>query len=79
ALHSTARKGTLSRIVPELSGGCVTDTRMDAHFVVTEYGCVELKGLSLAQRAKALIGIAHPQFREQLETQARELGLIGRH
>lgn len=77
ALHSTAKDGTLSRIVPQLAGGTVTDTRMDAHFVVTEYGCVELKGLSLAQRAKALIGIAHPQFREQLETQARELGLIG--
>ncbi|WP_430460495.1 acetyl-CoA hydrolase/transferase family protein [Thalassolituus sp. LLYu03] len=76
ALHSTAKEGRLSRIVPRLTG-TVTDTRMDAHFVVTEYGCVELKGLSLPQRARALIGIAHPQFREALEQQAKELGLLG--
>ncbi|MDK2779415.1 MAG: 4-hydroxybutyrate CoA-transferase [Pseudomonadota bacterium] len=76
ALHSTARDGSLSRIVPQLAGGTVTDTRMDAHFVVTEYGCVNLKGLSLAQRARALIGIAHPHFREQLENQARTLGML---
>jgi len=75
ALHSTAKKGTLSRIVPQLTGS-VTDTRMDAHYVVTEFGCVELKGLSLAQRAKALISIAHPQFRDELEMQARALGYI---
>lgn len=76
ALHSTAKEGSLSRIVPQLAGGTVTDTRMDAHFVVTEYGCVELKGLSLPQRARALIGIAHPQFREALEEQAKALGLL---
>ena len=50
---------------------------MDAHYVVTEFGCVELKGLSLAQRARALIGIAHPHFRDELEAQARSLGLFG--
>lgn len=76
ALHSTAKDGTLSRIVPQLAGGTVTDTRMDAHFVVTEYGCVELKGLSLAQRAQALINIAHPHFRDELTLQARVLGLL---
>ena len=76
ALHSTARKGTLSRIVPELSGGCVTDTRMDAHFVVTEFGCVDLKGLSLPQRARALIDISHPAFRAELEESARSRRLI---
>ena len=76
ALHSTAKNGSLSRIVPQLAGGTVTDTRMDAHFVVTEFGCVELKGLSLPQRARALIGIAHPQFRETLEQQAKALGLL---
>ena len=75
ALHSTAKKGSLSRIVPSLTG-TVTDTRMDAHYVVTEFGCVNLKGLSLSQRAKALIGIAHPHFREELQTQARTMGLI---
>lgn len=76
ALHSTAKQDTLSRIVPQLTGGTVTDTRMDAHFVVTEYGCVELKGLSMPQRVRAMIGVAHPQFREQLEQQARDIGYL---
>lgn len=76
ALHSTAKKGSLSRIVPQLQGGAVTDTRMDTQFVVTEYGCVNLKGLSLPQRAKALIGIAHPDFRDDLTMKAQALGLL---
>ena len=76
ALHSTAKKGSLSRIVPQLQGGAVTDTRMDTQFVVTEYGCVDLKGLSLPQRAKALIGIAHPDFRDDLTMKAQALGLL---
>ncbi|GGY52373.1 4-hydroxybutyrate CoA-transferase [Bacterioplanes sanyensis] len=76
ALQSTAKGGTLSRIVPTLLGGTVTDTRMDTQFVVTEYGCVDLKGLSLPQRARALISIAHPAFRDQLHEQARALDLI---
>ncbi|MBM97273.1 MAG: 4-hydroxybutyrate CoA-transferase [Oceanospirillaceae bacterium] len=78
ALHSTAKGDALSRIVPELTGGAVTDTRMDAHNIVTEYGCVELKGLSLTQRVKALIGIAHPKFREELTQKAQDLGYLGR-
>lgn len=73
ALNSTAKHGQVSKIVPRLNNGAVTDTRMDTQYVVTEYGCVNLKGLSLAQRAKALIGIAHPDFREQLERDAFEL------
>jgi itaconate CoA-transferase len=76
ALNSTAKKGSISRIVPRLEGGAVTDTRMDTQFVVTEYGCVDLKGLSLPQRAKALIDIAHPDFRQPLINSAREQGLI---
>jgi itaconate CoA-transferase len=76
ALHSTAKGDTLSRVVPRLAGGTVTDTRMDAHFIVTEYGSVELKGLSISQRVRALIGIAHPKFREELERQAREMGYL---
>lgn len=76
ALNATAKKGAVSRIVLRLDGGAVTDTRMDTHFVVTEYGCVDLKGLSLPQRAKALIGIAHPDFREALTQQAMESGCI---
>jgi itaconate CoA-transferase len=76
ALHSTAKQGQLSRIVPQLQGGAVTDTRMDTQFVVTEYGCVDLKGLSLPQRARALIGIAHPDFRDDLSNKALALGLL---
>jgi len=75
ALHSTAKKGTVSRIVPALRGGTVTDTRMDTQYVVTEHGCVNLKGLSLPERARALTGLAHPDFRDELETSARALGL----
>jgi itaconate CoA-transferase len=76
ALHSTAKKGSMSRIVPKLKSGTVTDTRMDTHFVVTEYGCVNLKGLSIQQRAQALIELAHPDFRDELERQAIEQHLL---
>ena len=76
ALNSTAKGGSISRIVPSLQGGAVTDTRMDTHFVVTEYGCVNLKGLSIPQRAKALISIAHPAFRDTLHEQARDMDLL---
>ncbi len=76
ALHSTAKSGQVSRIVPRLQGTAVTDTRMDTHFVVTEYGCVNLKGLSLQQRAEAIINLAHPKFREDLSREAKALGSI---
>lgn len=74
-LSSVYEKGDVrkSRIVPCLTpGNTVTTTRMDMHYVVTEYGVVCLKGKSVAERAKALISIAHPDFREDLERQARE-------
>jgi itaconate CoA-transferase len=77
ACHSTAAKGSISRIVPKLDGP-VTTPRNDTHIVVTEYGWADLKGKSLAQRAAALIGIAHPDFRETLELQAHEMGLSTR-
>jgi len=48
----------------------------DVSFIVTEHGMVNLKGLSIWQRAKALISIAHPDFREELEKQARDAGFI---
>ena len=69
-LSSTFKKrdGTLaSRIRPTLAeGSIVTDTRVNTMYVVTEYGCVNLKGLSSWERAEALISIAHPDFREEL-------------
>ena len=69
-LSSTFKKkdGTLaSRIRPTLvEGSIVTDTLVNTMYVVTEYGCVNLKGLSSWERAEALISIAHPDFREEL-------------
>ena len=68
-----------SRIVLNLTpGNIVTTTRSDIMFVVTEYGIVNLKGKSVPERAKALIGLAHPDFREGLERQAYEHRLIPR-
>ena len=78
-LSSVYEKGDVrkSRIVPQLTpGNNVTTTRMDMHYVVTEFGVVCLKGKSLAERAKALISIAHPDFREELEREARNSGLM---
>jgi acyl-CoA hydrolase len=67
ALLSTAAGGTVSRIVPVLKAGSgVVTTRGHVHWVVTEYGAVNLFGLSLRQRAEALISIAHPDVRGDL-------------
>jgi acyl-CoA hydrolase len=66
-----------SRIVPSLTpGNIVTAPRTDVMYVVTEYGIASLKGKSVAERALALIGLAHPDFREELERQAHEHHLI---
>ena len=64
----TNKKGeTFSRILPTLhNGSIVTDTRANAHYIVTEYGMANLKGKSTWERAEALINIAHPDFRDQL-------------
>jgi acyl-CoA hydrolase len=68
-----------SRIVLNLTqGNIVTTPRSDVMYVVTEYGMVNLKGKSVPERAQALIGIAHPDFREELERQAYEHGLLRR-
>jgi acyl-CoA hydrolase len=61
------------------SGNIVTTPRSDMMYVVTEYGMVNLKGKSVAERAKLLISIAHPDYREDLERDARKHGLIPRH
>jgi acyl-CoA hydrolase len=66
-----------SRIVLNLTpGNVVTTPRSDVMYIVTEYGMVNLKGKSVAERARALISIAHPDFREHLEHQAYEHCLI---
>ncbi len=63
-----------SRILPTLNeGSIVTDTRSNTHYVVTEYGMVNLKGLNTWQRAEALISIAHPDFRQELIEEAEKL------
>ena len=65
-----------SRIRPTLQeGSIVTDTRANVQYVVTEYGKVNLKGKSAFERAKLLISIAHPDFREELKEEARKLGI----
>ena len=67
AMPSTARKGTVSRIVPLITeGSAVTTPRNDVNYVVTEYGIAQLKGKTVKERAKALIMIAHPAFRPHL-------------
>jgi acetyl-CoA hydrolase len=77
ALQSTARGGTVSRIVPTLTPGAgVVTTRGDVRFVVTEWGVADLFGSPMHQRATDLIGIAHPDMRDDLERQARDLGLL---
>jgi itaconate CoA-transferase len=75
AFASTTRGGTISKIVPRLSGP-VTTPRNDVHYVATEYGIVNLKGLSSTDRAIALIGLAHPDYREWLTEAARSTHLI---
>jgi len=74
ALPSTARDGALSRLVTHLEWGAgVVTTRAQVDYVVTEYGVAELRGRSLEERARALIAIAHPDFREQLSREARDV------
>ncbi|MFA7263091.1 MAG: acetyl-CoA hydrolase/transferase C-terminal domain-containing protein [Caulobacter sp.] len=75
ACHSTARAGTVSRITPRLDGP-VTTPRNDTHIVVTEFGQADLKGLSASERARALIGLAHPKFRDDLTAAAKADGSL---
>jgi itaconate CoA-transferase len=75
ACHSTAAKGKVSRLVARLEGP-VTTPRIDTHIVATEFGWTNLKGKSSTERAKALIELAHPDFRGELTASAKELNLI---
>jgi acyl-CoA hydrolase len=78
-LSSTYERGDqpASRIVATLTpGNVVTTPRTDVMYVVTEYGIACLKGRSVPERARALIDIAHPRFRESLEREAREKNIL---
>jgi acetyl-CoA hydrolase len=77
ALPSTAKNETISRIVPMLKPGAgVTTSRNDVRMVATEYGVADLFGRTLSERVHALIHIAHPKFREELEAYALEQNYI---
>jgi acyl-CoA hydrolase len=77
ALPSHARSGTVSRIVPELQPGAgVVTSRGDVHYVITEHGVAYLHGKTLRQRVEALIRIADPKFRAELEDFARHSKLL---
>lgn len=75
AAYSTASNGKISRIVPKIEGP-TTDPRADTQYIVTEYGVADLWGKSTAERAEALIAIAHPKFRDDLRLSARQLGYL---
>ena len=77
ALPSTAMDGRQTRIVPFLKQGAgVVTSRGHVQTVVTEYGVAELHGRSVAQRARALIAIAHPDFRDELTAAAKEIHFL---
>lgn len=77
AFHSTAHDHQVSRIVPQLEiGAVVTTPRMDTHYLVTEYGAVNLKGKSTRERALDIISIAHPKFRDNLLKKAEKMHLL---
>jgi len=79
ALPSMTKGKPISRIVPVLKPGAgVVTTRADVHYVITEFGVAYLHGKNLSQRAKALMDIAHPQFREELERKAYEANYLSR-
>lgn len=87
ALYSTAmvrnpetgEKEEKSKIVAQLAAGAtVTLSRQDLDYLVTEYGCVNLTGTTVAERVERIISVAHPKFREQLWLDAVKVGLVAR-
>ena len=74
ALKSSAKNGTISCIVPRVQ--MATDTRTDVEHVLTEYGCINLRGKSTRERARLLTSIAHPDFRDELTQYAKSINLI---
>jgi acyl-CoA hydrolase len=76
-LHSTTADESISRIVAQLHpGAAVTTFKNTVDRVVTEYGVAELRGSSTQERARKLIGIAHPRFRNELQRRAREMDYL---
>ena len=74
---STAKKGTVSKIVPFLTPGtCVTTSRTMVDHVVSEFGVAKLRGKSVRERALAMINIAHPNFRDELRHAAKQMKII---
>lgn len=77
AFPSTAQGGKVSRIQPILtSGAIVTTGKNDVDYIVTEYGIAKLRGKTLSERARSLISIAHPQFRDELIYKAKQRGIL---
>ena len=77
AFTSTAQGGKVSRIRPTLSEGAIVTTgKNDVDYIVTEYGIAKLRGKTLSQRTKALIEIAHPDFRDQLIYEAKQRNIL---
>ena len=77
AFYATAKGGEVSRVVPRFQAGTVVTTpRMDTHYLVTEYGVVNLKGKSTRDRALDIISLAHPRFRDDLLKEAESLRLL---
>ena len=77
AFYSTAKGGTISRVVPRLDPGAVITTpRMDTHYLVSEYGIANLKGKCTRDRALEIIGLAHPRFRDDLLKEAEQMYLL---
>jgi acyl-CoA hydrolase len=77
ALRSTARRGTLSTIVPQLTPGSeVTVPSQDVDTIVTEFGVAELRGRTLRERIAALVQIAHPDFRPWILEEVERLGIL---
>ncbi len=77
AFYSTARGGDVSRVVPMLTeGAAVTTPRQEVHYLASEYGCALMKGKSIPERARAIIGLAHPRYRDWLTGEAKKLGYL---
>jgi acyl-CoA hydrolase len=75
--NSTAKNGTISKIVPTLPPGSAVSThKNDTDMIVTEHGVAKMQGRTIRQRTRALISIAHPEFREELEHEAKKMGYL---